>query len=68
MSALVGTRAQVAEALETTDRSVLWLKQHCGLPHVYINRKEWVVPWAALNEWLGSEVAKNALAKLEQAS
>lgn len=68
MSTIVGTILQVAEALETSDDSVRWLKKNAGLPHVYINRKEWVVPWAALNEWLGTEVAKNALSQLERAS
>jgi len=68
MSALVGTPAQVAEELETSEDSVLYLKQHCGLPHVYINRQQWRVPWAALTEWLGTEVAKNALTQLEAAS
>lgn len=66
MSAVVGTILQVAEALETSDDSVRWLKKNAGLPHVYINRKEWVVPWAALHEWLATEVAKNALTQLEQ--
>ena len=68
MSDIVGTRKQIAQALETGEDSVRWLKQNAGLPFVYVNRKEWVVPWAALHEWLGSEVAKNALAKLQQAS
>ncbi len=68
MSAIVGTILQVAEALETSDDSVRWLKKNAGLPHVYINRKEWVVPWAALHEWLGTEVAKNALTQMAEAS
>lgn len=66
MSTMVGTILQVAEALETSDDSVRWLKKNAGLPHVYINRKEWVVPWKALDEWLASEAAKNALAQLDQ--
>lgn len=59
MSDLVGTILQVAEALETSDDSIRWLKKNAGLPHVYINRKEWVVPWFALNEWLAAQVAAN---------
>ncbi len=66
MSELVGTIFQVADALETSDTCVRWLKQNAGLPHVYINRKEWVVPWFALNDWLATEVAKNALSKLDK--
>jgi len=66
MSDLVGTILQVAEALETGDDSVRWLKQNAFLPHVYVNRKEWVVPWFALHEWLTTEVAKNALAEVRE--
>lgn len=68
MSHIVGTPTQVAEALETSDKSVLYLKQHCGLPHVYINRNEWRVPWAALHEWLATEAAQNAMRALQAAS
>ena len=68
MSQLVGTSALVAEALETSEDSVLWLKQNAGLPHVYVNRKTWVVPWKALDDWLASEVGRNALNQLEAAS
>lgn len=64
MSSLVGTPTQVAEALEASEDSVLWLKQECGLPHVYVNRRSWVVPWAALHEWLATEAAQNALRSL----
>jgi hypothetical protein len=66
MSNVVGTRKQIAEALETGEDSVRWLKEHAGLPFVYVNRKEWVVPWAALHDWLATEVAKNALACLHE--
>jgi excisionase family DNA binding protein len=59
VSDLVGTPAQVAEALETSYDSVLYLKEECRLPFVMINRQSWVVPWFALKEWLASEVAKN---------
>ena len=59
MSDLVGTPEQVAEALETSRDSVLWLKRECGLPFVMVNRSMWVVPWFALNEWLATEVARN---------
>lgn len=68
MSELVGTPTQVAEALETSEDSVLWLKQECGLPHVYVNRRSWVVPWAALHEWLTTEAARNALSAMKAAS
>jgi len=68
MSALVGTPAQVAEELETSYDSVLYLKEQCGLPFVMINRQSWVVPWAALHEWLATEVAKNALRHLAEAA
>jgi hypothetical protein len=68
MSELVGTPAQIAEALETSEDSVLYLKQHCGLPHVYINRQQWRVPWVALTDWLTTEAARNALHNLEAAS
>lgn len=68
MSTLVGTPAQVAEALETSEDAVLWLKQNCGLPHVYVNKKSWRVPWVALNDWLATEAARNALAQLKAAS
>jgi hypothetical protein len=64
MSALVGTPTQVAEELETSYDSILYLKENCGLPYVMINRQSWVVPWFALQEWLATEVAKNALAGL----
>lgn len=66
MSNRVGTQEQVADELETSVDSVLYLKQHCGLPHVYVNRKEWRVPWAALDEWLATEAAQNALRTLEE--
>lgn len=68
MSALVGTPAQVAEALETSEDSVLWLKQNGGLPFVYVNRQSWRVPWAALNDWLATESARNALLQLKAVS
>lgn len=68
MSHLVGTIDQVAEALETSDDTVRWLKANAGLPFVMINRKEWRVPWKALEEWLASEVGRNALNNLEAAS
>lgn len=68
MSDRVGTPIQVAEALETSDESVLYLKQECGLPHVYVNRKEWRVPWKALDEWLATEAAQNALRTIKAAS
>lgn len=65
MSELVGTPLQVAEALEISDDNVLWLKQNAGLPYVMVGRAVWRVPWFALNEWLATEVARNALAKLD---
>lgn len=65
MSHLVGTVAQVAEALETSEDSVIRLKERAGLPHVYVNTKSWVVPWKALDEWLATEVARAALGELE---
>lgn len=68
MSVLVGTPVQVAEALETSEDSVLWLKQNAGLPHVYVNKQSWRVPWAALNDWLATEAARNALRELKAAS
>lgn len=68
MSHLVGTPEQVAEALETSTKSILWLKQERGLPHAYVNRKEWVVPWRALDNWLDTEVGRNALQELQTAS
>lgn len=68
MSQLVGTPAQVAEALETSEESVRWLKDHHGLPHVYVNKQSWVVPWKALDDWLATEVGRNALRSLEAAS
>jgi hypothetical protein len=54
----------VAEALETSDESVLWLKEHCGLPYVMINRTQWRVPWKALNDWLLNEAARRILSSL----
>ena len=64
MSALVGTPAQVAQALETTEECVRWLKDECGLPFVMINRQSWRVPWNALDQWLASQAAQNAMARL----
>ena len=58
MSELVGTPTQVADALETSEDSILWLKQNRGLPHVYVNRKSWVVPWAALDQWLSDQASR----------
>lgn len=55
MSSRVGTVAQVAEELETSEATIRFLKEHRGLPHVYINRKTWVVPWKALDDWLANQ-------------
>lgn len=68
MSDLVGTPAQVAQALECGEKSVHWLKANAGLPHVYINRKSWVVPWRALDDWLDSQTGRAALTELHTAS
>lgn len=68
MSHLVATRAQAAEALETSDDNLLWLKQERGLPFVYVSKTIWVVPWKQLDEWIASEVGRNALAELREAS
>lgn len=64
MSQLVGTPAQIAEALETSYDSVLWLKETAGLPFVYVNKQSWVVPWKALDDWLATEVGRNAMREL----
>lgn len=64
MSTLVGTPSQVAEALETSEDSVIYLKERCGLPFVMVNRKQWRVPWRALDEWLASQAGQNAMATI----
>ena len=68
MSELVGTPEQVADALEVSPESVRYLKENAGLPHVYVNRSMWRVPWFALNEWLASEAARNALGEIKESA
>jgi excisionase family DNA binding protein len=60
MSDLVGTPAQVADALEVSEDTVRELKATGRLPYVMISRQRWVVPWAALNRWLEDEAARNS--------
>jgi hypothetical protein len=59
VSDLVGTPAQVAEALEVSEDIVRELKAAGrGFPYVPISRQRWVVPWAALHRWLEEEAAR----------
>lgn len=61
MSDLVGTPAQVAAALEVSEETIRELRDSGrGFPWIRISKQRWVVPWAALDNWLLEQAASQA--------